>query len=257
MKAFLFDFGPCLSAEILKVKRTLALGLSFLAPLLVALLTLLIYWQRGSTLGPNGKNVWLMLMQNNLIFWILLILPLFVTLQTALLAQLEHGNKNLKHLFALPVSRGALYAAKQVVAATLIGISSLVLWAAIIVCGLALRTLKPGLGFEAPVPFWPIFECVALAYLASWLIIAIHTWIGMRWPSFVLAMSVGVAVMLIAVILVESDYPLYFPWTLPGGVAMEMLTKGTVARLYLALGCLGGIVTAVLAGLEFTRRDVL
>ena len=99
------DLGPALAAETLKMKRTLALSLTFLAPLLVVALNFVIYWQRGSTLAPQQDNVWIRLTQNNLVLWDLITLPLFVTLQTALLGGLEHTQKNWKHLFALPVAR--------------------------------------------------------------------------------------------------------------------------------------------------------
>jgi hypothetical protein len=257
MSAFWHDLGPALAAELLKLKRTLALALAVLAPLLVVLLNLLVYWQRGSTMVPPGKDAWRLLAQNDLIFWSLLVLPLFITLETALLAAAEHGPKTWKHLFALPTARGALYAAKQIVALALIGISSLVLWAGILGTGLLLRLLRPGIGLEQPAPLWTILGFVALGYLASWLLVAIHTWIAMHWSSFVVAMSVGVAATLVGIVVAQSDNPFYFPWTWPGGVMMEAMAKGTVLYGWLVLGCLGGILGALVGALEFTRRDVL
>jgi two-component system, OmpR family, sensor kinase len=46
MIAFFHDLGPALAAEALKVRRTLALLLAFVAPTLIAALNFLIYWQR-------------------------------------------------------------------------------------------------------------------------------------------------------------------------------------------------------------------
>ncbi len=257
MTAFLHDLGPALVAEASKSRRTLSLALAFIAPALIAALNFLIYWQRGSTLVRPVRDTWLSLTQNNLVFWTLLMVPLFVTLQTALLAALEHSNKSWKHLFALPVSRAALYAAKQVAGIGLMGLSTVVLWAAIIVSGLALRQVKPGIGLEAPIPAWEILKFTLLTYVCSWLIIAIHTWIAMRWSSFVVAMSVGVAATIVAVVVVESDYLGYYPWTLPGLTMMEAMTKGTLAYGYIAAGCLGGLAAAIAGCMDFIRRDVL
>jgi hypothetical protein len=250
MISFMHDLGPALWAETLKLKRTLALSLAFIAPVLI-------YWDRGSTQGPVGRDTWISLAQNNLLFWNLLMVPLFTTLQTALLAGLEHAHKNWKHIFALPVSRGAIYVAKQVVATGLIGLSSLVLWAGIIVSGLVLRRVQPGIGLEHAIPLWRILQYTLLAYFTSWLIIALHTWIGMRWPSFVVAMGVGIGATVVAVIVVQSDYPLYYPWTLPATLTLQAIKDGTFSYGWATLGTLGGFAACILGGLEFTRRDVL
>ena len=257
MMDFLQDLGPALWAELLKVKRTLALALALLAPALIAALNLMIYWQRGSTLGTGQRDLWMSLAQNNLVFWNLLMVPLFIALQTALLGGLEHANKNWKHVFALPVSRGAVYTAKQVVATLLIGLSSLVLWAGIIATGLILRLLLPGMGMEAAIPYWPILKFTLLSYVASWMIVSIHTWVGMRWSSFVVAMGVGVAAAVVTVVVAQSDYILYYPWTIPGGLILDAMDKGSAPYTGVALCALGGFAIALLGGLDFTRRDVL
>jgi lantibiotic transport system permease protein len=143
------------------------------------------------------------------------------------------------------------------VALGLIGLSTPVLWAAMILAGLALRLLKPGIGFEAPPPLWPALGLALVSYLTSWLIIAIHTWIGVRWPNFVVAMSVEVAATVIAVIVLQSKYNLYYPWTLPAVVTGEAIGSGRLLYAWIAAGSLGGVLVALLGGLEFTRRDVL
>jgi lantibiotic transport system permease protein len=255
--SFFTDLVPALEAEMLKTRRTLALTLAFLAPALVVGLEFCILIQRANGPFPEGKSPWLSLSQSTLVIWTLLMLPLFITLETALLGGLEHASKNWKHIFALPISRGAVYAAKQIVAMALMGLSSLTLWAAILAAGYALRLLKPGIGFEAPAPLWVILRFAMVGYLASWLIIALHTWVAMHWSSFVVACSVGIAATVIAVVLINSDYGPYYPWTLPALLSMDAMSKGAVPPLMLALGSVGGVLGAILGGLEFTRRDVL
>ncbi len=256
MRRFIRDLTAAVRAESLKTKRTLALRLAFVAPLLIVFLQFVILWHNGAKMIRPGRNAWMSLMQNSLLLWDLLMVPLFVTLQTALLAGLEHSNQNWKHLFALPVSRRAIYGAKQLVALGLIGLSTPVLWAGVIAAGLLLRLLRPGIGFEASIPPWRILQFALLSYVCSWLIIAIHTWIAMRWSSFVVAMGAGVAVTVAAVIVLQSEYNVYYPWTLPAVVTRAAI-EGQLRYVALACGSVGGIVVAVLAGLEFTRRDVL
>jgi hypothetical protein len=257
MTGFISDLGVALSAEILKTKRTLALRLAVLAPLLVALLEFLILWRLGAKAGRSGPGIWISLTQNSLLLWDLLMVPLFVTLQTALLAGLEHSNKGWKHLFALPVSRRAIYGAKQLVALALIGISTTVLWAAVIGAGLLLRVFKPGIGFESAIPVWRILWFVLLSYACSWLIIAIHTWVAMRSSSFVVAIGFGVAATVVAVIVLQSDYNIYYPWTLPAVVTRFAIVEGELRYLAFGAGLIGGIALAVVGTLDFSRRDVM
>jgi uncharacterized membrane protein len=54
---------------------------------------------------PN-TDAWLSLTQNSLILWALLMLPLFVTLETGLLNAQEHGNKMMLLVLALYFQQG-------------------------------------------------------------------------------------------------------------------------------------------------------
>jgi hypothetical protein len=245
------------SAEWLKTKRTLALWLAPVAPLVVAALQVAITVQRQDTYrkqdisqawtGHGGQIVFL---------WAVLMLPLFITLETALLSNLEHSNHQWKHLFSLPIPRGAVYAAKQLSGMAIIGLSMASLYVYVVLSGLLLRVLTPGLGFEAPVPWLEFFRYAALTYLASWLILSIHTWVGLRWHSFVVASAVGIVAMVVAVVLFQSDWGTFYPWTLPCLVTYGLENGQEVLPLLLT-GSAGGIFAAVLGGWDVVRRDVL
>lgn len=246
-----------LSAEWLKMKRTLALWLAPVAPLVIVALQIAMVLQRESYYRQQAlSDAWGHYGEQTVFLWTLLMLPLFITLETALLSNLEHGNQQWKHLFALPISRGAVYAAKQLMGMMLIGLSMASLYVLLVLSGLALRALTPGLGFEAPVPWLAFSQSVGLAYLASWLIISVHTWVGLRWHSFVVASAVGIAVMVVAVLLFQSDWGQWYPWTLPGVVTYS-LAEGLTPTAELAAGSLGGVVVALLGGWDVIRRDVL
>jgi hypothetical protein len=246
-----------LHAEQLKMKRTLALWLAPLAPLVIIALQMAIVLERQQYYRTQDTaGAWIEYGGQTVFLWTVLLLPLFITLETALLANLEHGNGQWKHLFALPLPRGAVYAAKQVSGMAIIALSMAALYIYIVLSGLALRLLTPGLGFEAPVPWWSFFRYIGLAYLASWLILALHTWIGQRWQSFVVASAVGIAAMVVAVVMMQSDWAVWYPWTLPGLVA-NGLEAGEEILPQLLLGCLGGIAVSLLGGWDVVRRDVL
>lgn len=89
-------------------------------------------------------------------------------------------------------------------------------------------------------------------WLASWLIIAIHTWISMRWAGFPIALGAGIGGTFFALFAASASFGKYYPWLLP----MNIFVEGRFA-MALILGIGGGIVAAVLGCLEFTRRDVM
>ncbi|MHB1294141.1 MAG: ABC transporter permease [Anaerolineae bacterium] len=243
-----------LSSEFLKTKHTLAFWLTFLAPLAVVSLQI-IYWVYVSdTYVPEG-NPWLHLIQSDLVLWNLLMLPLFTTLETALVNGLEHNNGGWKHLYALPVPRWSVYVSKQIVSALLIALSMVVLCAEILASGLFLRLVLPQVGFDAAIPWESMLVYAGRSYLAAFLIIAIHGWISTRWPSFVVAMGVGVVVVIASILAISSDYAAQYPWTLPTAVGMGFIDNAEPSP-WMLVGALGGPLVALLGCWETTRRDV-
>jgi hypothetical protein len=56
--------------------------------------------------------MWQSLWRGTLTIWAVFLLPLLITVETALLAGIEHGERQWKHMFALPIPRAAIYVAK-------------------------------------------------------------------------------------------------------------------------------------------------
>jgi len=245
-----------LSAEVLKTKRTLTLWLVILAPLAIAFLEFVMHMQNGARAMQPNTNAWLSLTHHSLILWSLLMLPLFVTLETGLLNAQEHGNKMWKQLYATPLSRWAVYAAKQLIGLALVGLSTLNLLVMSLGVGFLLNLLKPEFGFVPPIDWAAIVPAYALVYIAAWLIISLHLWVSARWPSFVVAMGVGITATVAGVLVINSDWAKVYPWTLPG-LASIGYTEGDAIAAQAALGFLGGIVIALVGGWDVTRRDVL
>jgi hypothetical protein len=256
-----------LSAEALKLKRTLALRLVLVLPLPVALLFFLNYARSaGAYLIPDWANAWMWMTQNTLIMWSMIMLPLFVALETALLGGLEHNTGGWKHLFALDVPRWAIYSAKLAVGIGLIGLGMLSLFGWIFVAGIGINLFNPGIGFEQPFPFLNVLRLITATYFASWFIIAIHTWVAIRWRSFVVAMGFGIIAVFITLLVSQTSLWWLFPWALPGNVenilyswmtGVEMPYPIRSAWFSIGLSLIGGLVIGVLGGWETVRRDVL
>jgi hypothetical protein len=177
-----------LHAEALKMKRTIALKMVVLSPALVVLLILFVASQEPfSTLKRSGNgNEWTALARSNLCFWALLMMPLYVTLETALLAGLDHSDNQWKSLLARPVPRWTLYVAKLIVVVAMTAASTLMLLCGILMAGAILPRLQPELVFGFPVPWAAIFrdgsQIMGLVFLALTI---------QHWGEFAMAVIFG------------------------------------------------------------------
>ena len=116
---------------------------------------------------------------------------------------------------------------------------------------------KPDMGFNAAIP-WDLFLKYGMTvYLASWLIISLHTWVSMRWRSFVVAMAVGIGMTVGGMVVINSEWATFYPWALPGLLANTFNKGEPILLKELTVSVVGGIVVALLGCWEVTRRDVL
>ena len=239
-----------LHAELLKLKRTLAFRVIFVLPFLVATLQFFIAW-RTPKFAP-GFKLWEQAPSSSLQIWAVFMLPLLITLETALLNGIEHSDRQWKHIFALPVPRSSVYFAKVIVAQGLILISTFILAALIVVVGVAAMYLRPELANSGSPPYGWIAKNATLVWLASWLIISIHTWVSMRWSGFPIALGTGIAGTFFALFAASASVGKYYPWLLP----LNLFLPGR-ATSAIVLGVTGGIIAALIGCFEFSRRDVL
>lgn len=77
--------------------------------------------------------------------WTLLIMPLFVTLETSLLAGLENTGKNWKSLLALPAPAWTVYVSKLVVTVSLLWSAHVLLIGGLAGSGRVLKLVYPAL----------------------------------------------------------------------------------------------------------------
>lgn len=251
----MITLSRAISAETLKIKRTLALWLAFITPLAIVGLMFAASLLQQDTADPNF-NAWASFTQLIFTFWCLLMLPLFITLETALLSELESAEKHWKHLFALPIPRSLIYIAKLLVGAGLIALSTIVLWGGMLVAGYSLHWLKPGIGFGVSIPWFETLQTALRTYLAAWLILALHTWISLRWRSFTLSIGLGMIATVIGVFLTISSerWPSFYPWALP---SVAMSSDGQFVLQAIMLGIVGGTVVTIVGCWDMIRQDVL
>ncbi|MBL8214219.1 MAG: ABC transporter permease [Bryobacterales bacterium] len=253
-------FVRALSAELLKLKRTIAAKLVVLAPLSIVVLVLFLASQSPfSTLGRMGvSNEWTALTRVTLMLWTLLLLPLYMTIESALVAGLDHAENQWKSLFARPVPRWTVYVAKFIVVYTMTSAGTVVLVCGVLIDGWLLPRLQAEYRFQPPVPVGPIFrmglEVAGLAFLA----LAIQHWVSLRFRSFAVAVATGVMGMVVAYVAVIATHPLggwpqYFPWALPmlvlSGRPHDLVTGLWVSGLF-------GLAAMGIGCWDFCRREV-
>ena len=249
-----------LHAEMLKMKRTIALKMVVLSPAVVVLLILLIAAQAPfSTVNHNGVgNEWPELARLILIVWALLMMPLYITLETALIAGLDHSENQWKSLLARPVPRWTLYAAKLIVVTAMTAAGTFVLLLGILMDGAILPRLQSELVFGFPVPWATIFREGAQVAGLAFLALTIQHWVSLRWRSFSVAVGVGIVAMVVGYFAVfatthEGGWPQYLPWALPM-LVFARRPENIAAALWIS-GALG-LVAAVGGCTDFCRREV-
>lgn len=241
-----------LLTEALKLRRTLALRMTVL-PLIIVLLYFLLGMFGPTQVSRQTPDVWASLARNTVSLWTLLMLPLFITLETSLLAGLEHTDRNWKYLLTMPVPRWTIYLSKLIVALGLVWLAHLVLIGGTMVSGLVLRQFSPTLNLTTlPVGViaWPLAKISVAVLMAA----AIQHWVSLRWPSFIMAMGFGMCAMVIGFMAVNSaDLGPWYPWSL----TLHTLSPRATALIHpMTYSAIGAAVVTILGAWQFSRRDV-
>src|SRR6478672_10635023 len=131
------SFLTALAVEAYKLRRSLALVLAAVAPLLIAVFLFFNLLRLGKPMP------WSVSLQSSAGIWAFFMLPMSVTALTALVAHTEHGPRSWDYLRALPRPRWHLYAAKAVCVLGVVAAMSLLLALLGIVAVQAAGWVKP------------------------------------------------------------------------------------------------------------------
>jgi len=242
-----------LGTEISKLKRTLALRMAFIAPGVVILLYGLVD-SIGADRVSKSPDVWKDLVNNASGLWTILMLPLFVTLETSLLAGLEHTDKNWKNLLALPPPRWMIYLSKLIVTVLIVWLAHALLVTGLIGLGYVLKTAFPVLHITA-ITIRPLMVLMLKVSVAGLLALTIQHWVSLKWQTFTAAMGFGMSVMVIGFVAVNSsDWGPRVPWSMP---MYTIRAHGADLTIMLATSLLAAAIVAAAGVYEFSRRDVL
>lgn len=247
------DLYRCLSAEILKLKRTLALWMTIIAPGIVVFLQVLVILKRSSML-EKSSDPWASFSGNIGGLWAVLMLPLFITLEAALVSNLEHSERQWKQLLALPVPRWSIYLSKFLVVQGLVILSSIALFAMTIGGALMLGVLIPKVGLHTPLPWANLLILHSKILFTAVFVVAIHHWVSLRWQNFTVAVSFGISAVVISFIMINSQiYGLLYPWSIPGRV---ISAPAETVRQLLAISLAGATAALVAGAWDFSRQEI-
>ena len=191
-------------------------------------------------------------------FWAALMMPLYMTLQTALISGLDHSDNQWKSLLARPVPRWTLYVAKLMIVVAMTAAGTLVLLCGILIDGAILTRVQSEVIFSFPVPWPAIFREGAQVTGLALLALTIQHWVSLRWRSFSIAIGAGIIGLVTGAFAAAAaqqagDWPQYFPWALP------MLVLARHPQNIEAALWIGGALSVVVAAagcLDFCRREV-
>src|SRR6478672_570145 len=130
-------FFIALAVEACKLRRSLALVLAAVAPLLIAIFVFF------NLIRVDKPAPWTITLPTSAAIWAFFMLPMSVTALTALVAHTEHGPRAWDHLRALPVPRWHLYASKAVCVLGVVAAMSLLLALLTVLAVEAAAVLKP------------------------------------------------------------------------------------------------------------------
>lgn len=241
-------FATALAVEAHKLRRSLALLLAAIAPLLIAAFIFF------NLLRLKQAMPWAMALQSSTAIWAFFMLPMSVTALTALVAHAEHGPRSWDHLRALPLPRWHLYAAKAVCVLGVVAAMSL--WLAILTL-LAVDlvgTIKPAVAATGPLDTLAYLQMLGRVFLSAWLLVAVQLWIALRCASFVPALAVGIGGTFFAVVATSAKAGVFLPWQIP---VNQLASDPARAQLALLLGCIGGCIAFAAMLRHLGQREVL
>ena len=239
-----------LRAEALKVRRTRAVWLAVGAPFSVIALYLLLI--ASGAVDPAATG-WVQTSTAMLGMWTFLMLPLYVALETALINAIDHDARGWTHLFALPVPRGAIHAAKLCMALALVGLSSAVLAGGLLGAMAGLQSV--GVASGDLLPWRHVLWGVARGYGGALGIVAIHHGLSLRLRGFEWPLGIGIVATIFATqISRSSEYWPFFPWSYPAVATSVSEPEAQLWAILLSGGL--ALLVAVVTAIDTARRDI-
>lgn len=237
---FMRDLSRLLMTEAIKLRRSAALRLVWLLPLLFLLLEFIVFERPVlgfQILPPKVAETFdTVQLQTIGALWGAFFHPLLVALLPALLFRPEHRFKLWRHLHSLPVSRRVIFAAKFVWLLSLSALSLGLIGLGLLVERSLLARFNSALAFP--------FHANAIGQILLWLwigslpLLALYSWLSDRINSLAVPIVLGLVGLMLTISLSGAEVPKpwkrdLIPWVLPyfcGQSAIEHVTPRQTAH---------------------------
>jgi len=238
-----------LHIELIKTKRSLALLMMFLSPLMVLLINLLqLLHNEGRLVSEQGWSIfWL----TNSALWGYFMMPLYIALITALLNGNEHRSNGWRFMMTLPIKQTDLFLAKLILAWVYLVGASLVLFLSTLITILCLEAF--GISGSNILSF-DVIESLMYSIVGCLAILTIHHMVSWRWKNIVVSLGIGIVATMSITQLSHTKYWHLDPWTY-----ILLAANGSDPKVQLlAIGCsLGVTLVLIMISLFWLgRREV-
>lgn len=240
-----------LAMEKIKIKHTLVMWLPLFAPLFVVLVAFVAAYADGDRFYGPGINPWVNFSGHVLVGWALFVYPIYVSLQSALYAAVEHQNHTFDYLYSLPVPKWSIYAGKLLVFTGLIGLSHLALYTFAEAAGWVLGILKPGYGFQFYSMHQMLFKASVLMFLAGGGMMIVQLYISIRFAGFIVPVVIGLFATMVGAISRGFAVSQISPYLWPICFLNNSLEMTDWRYLYLWIG----LMVYILGALVSTQLD--
>jgi hypothetical protein len=233
--------------ERIKIKGTLVPWLAFFAPAFVVVVAFVASYTGGDKVYKSGVDPWIDFTGHILVGWSLFVYPIYVSLQSALYAGIEHQSKAWAYQCSLPMPKWSIYAGKLITISLWIAISHLALLMFSEAAGLLLGIIKPRYGFQHFSMHRVFAAGSALLFIAGSGMFAIQLLISILFESFLIPASLGLFATMVGAVsrgfVVSNASPYLWPTNLLNGT-LEMPDWQYVYLLagmstYAIIGCAG------------------
>lgn len=233
--------------EHIKIKSTLVPWLAFFAPAFVVVVAFVASYTGGDKVYRSGVDPWIDFTGHILVGWSLFVYPIYVSLQSALYAGIEHQNKAWAYQCSLPVPKWSIYVSKLITLSLLIAISHIVLLGLSQAGGLLLAAMKPQYGFQHFSMHRVLVVGSALLFFSGLGMAAIQLLISIRFENFLIPASLGLFATMVGAVSrgfsISNGSPYLWPTNLLNGT-LEMHDWQYIYLLaavgaYAVIGCAG------------------
>lgn len=209
-----------LVSEFYKSRKTLAFWAAILLPVIICgLISFGFYTDSEKILKLNypAMALWGRYSGNALGVMGMLIMPFYVIFMAFSISNIEHKNDTWKTLFAQPLNRFSIYAAKYVFAILTILICLFLFAALTVALGHLLQVLVPRYSFSAYNPIPILFKYYGKIFLSSLGILSLQFVFSLLWSDFLKPMGIGFVGTIMGLITanVGWKYAYFIPYSHP------------------------------------------